>query len=165
MSLTILNPKARFECTFGRGCEGVCCRNGRPPIDREEIEAVDRRLQEIESMMRPEAASAVRKDGYLSRRRAMGERMARVVRGWCVFYNQGCVLHRLGAQEDDPFRYKPFACAVFPLSRDQRGRWYVRQRGFKSEKWDLFCLDPAASPAPALESLKPEVELALKAME
>ena len=116
-------------------------------------------------MMRPEAAAAVRKDGYLSRRRAMGERMARVVRGWCVFYNQGCVLHRLGAQEDDPFRYKPFACAVFPLSRDQRGRWYVRQRGFKSEKWDLFCLDPAASPAPALESLKPEVELALKAVE
>ncbi len=160
MSLTILNPEARFECTFGRGCEGVCCRNGRPPIDREEIEAIDRRLREIESMMRPEAAAAVRKDGYLSRRRAMGERMARVVRGWCVFYNQGCVLHRLGAQEGDAFRYKPFACAIFPLSRDRRGQWYVRQRGFKREKWDLFCLDPAASPAPALESLEREIEFA-----
>ena len=86
--------------------------------------------------------------------------MVRVVKGWCVFYNGGCVLHKLGAAEGDSYRYKPSACALFPIARDQRGRWYVRQWGYKGEVWDLFCLDPEASPRPAANSLRTELELA-----
>lgn len=85
--------------------------------------------------------------------------MLRVVNGWCVFFNSGCVLHKLGAAEGDRFRYKPLACSLFPLDKHDRRGWYVRQRGFLGEKWDLFCLDPAASPQSAAVSLSAEVAL------
>ena len=87
--------------------------------------------------------------------------MARVSDGWCVFFNEGCVLHRLGVAEGDPFRFKPAACSLFPLARDERDRWYVRQKGYKGEVWDLRCLDPAASGAPAVQqSLAAEIGFA-----
>jgi len=85
--------------------------------------------------------------------------MVRVSGGWCVFFNQGCVLHKVGAADGDPFRYKPTQCALFPLEPDADG-WYVRQWGYRDEKWDLFCLNPAASPRPAVESLAGELALA-----
>lgn len=85
--------------------------------------------------------------------------MARVVRGWCVFFNRGCALHQLGATEGDAFRYKPAVCSMFPLAKDERDRWYVRQKGYKGEIWDLFCLDPRASTVPAAESLREEIAL------
>jgi hypothetical protein len=69
------------------------------------------------------------------------------------------VLHRLGAEEQDPFRYKPLVCAVFPISRDARGPWYVRQKGLLGEVWDLPCLDPAATTVRATESLRAELAL------
>lgn len=84
----------------------------------------------------------------------------RVSQGWCVFFNQRCVLHRAGAAEGDKFRYKPAACALFPIDRDEHDRWYVRQKGFNDEAWDLFCLDPKASLVPATESLREEIALA-----
>jgi hypothetical protein len=77
-----------------------------------------------------------------------------------VFFNKGCVLHKVGAAEGDSYRYKPAACALFPLARDEHDRWYVRQRAYKGEKWDLFCLDPANTSVPASESLRAEVALA-----
>ena len=86
--------------------------------------------------------------------------MARVSEGWCVFFNSGCVLHRIGSEEGDPFRFKPSACSLFPLSKDERDRWYVRQKGYQGEIWDLRCLDPAASKTPASESLAAEIRLA-----
>src|SRR5262249_11471486 len=86
--------------------------------------------------------------------------MMRVLDSWCVFFHQGCVLHRVGAEEGDKYRYKPAPCALFPLARDERGRWYVRQWGYKGEEWDLFCLNPQASPQSAEESLADEVDLA-----
>ena len=86
--------------------------------------------------------------------------MMRVAAGWCVFFYQGCVLHRAGGQEGDPFLYKPAICALFPLDKDRRGRWYVRQRGFQGEVWDLFCLSPQSSTPPAAESLAREMQLA-----
>ncbi len=52
--------------------------------------------------------------------------------------------------------------ALFPLSRDERDRWYVRQKGYKTEGWDLFCLDPNASPMPAGDALLEEMGLAMK---
>jgi hypothetical protein len=62
--------------------------------------------------------------------------------------------------EGDQFRYKPRICALFPLNGDKQDRWYVRQKGFKKEKWDLFCLDPSASSVPASASLQEEIALA-----
>ena len=86
--------------------------------------------------------------------------MLRVVGGWCVFFHEGCVLHKVGAAEGDAYRYKPAPCALFPLAKDDKGRWYVRQWDYKGEGWDLFCLDPRASARPAAESLADEVTMA-----
>jgi hypothetical protein len=66
----------------------------------------------------------------------------------------------VGASEGDKFRYKPAVCSLFPIQMDQHDRWYVRQKGFNREKWDLFCLDPASSCVPAAESLRDEIALA-----
>jgi hypothetical protein len=86
--------------------------------------------------------------------------MLRTVKGWCVFFNQGCVLHKVGAAEGDRYRYKPAACSLFPLAKDENDRWYVRQQGYKNEKWDLFCLDPKQSQSAAAETLVEEAALA-----
>jgi hypothetical protein len=158
--LTVINlATARFECTFGRGCEGVCCRDGRPPVYADEAQRIDDNLHRILPLLRPEARAMVTGHGYLSRRRKAGMPMARVVAGWCVFFNRGCTLHRLGAAEGAAFRYKPGLCAVFPLAKDQPGRWYVRQKGYKRESWDLPCLDPESSNVPAAVSLQHETAL------
>lgn len=161
MRLVVLNlEQAKFDCTFGRGCDGICCRNGRPPIYTDEAERIDRLLPRLLPELRPISRTLVETSGYLSRRRKAGQPAARVAGGWCVFFNHGCVLHRLGAAEGDRFRYKPAVCGFFPLAKDARDRWYVRQKGYKGEVWDLFCLDPAASNIPASKSLKDEVEFA-----
>ena len=102
----------------------------------------------------------MRKKGYLSRRSRAGQPTLRKAGGWCVFFNEGWVVHKAGAAEGDKFRYKPCSCSLFPIQADERGNWYVRQKGFKGEKWGLFCLDPAASSMPAAESLKEELALA-----
>ena len=162
-SLPVLNlAEATFECTFGRGCDGICCKNGRPLIYAEEIDRLEANLAKFLPEMRPGARALVEEQGCLSGRRRLGCRMLRVQGGWCVFFNEGCVLHKVGAREGDKNRYKPIACALFPLARDEHDRWYVRQRGYKSEKWDLFCLDPARSSVPASETLPDEIALALR---
>lgn len=160
--LPILNlHEARFECTFGRGCEGICCREGRPMIYPEEIELLAANLPRILPRLRPEARAVVRRKGFLvPHRRRSGQRVARNAQGWCVFFNAGCVLHQLGAEEGDKYRYKPSLCALFPIQQDRLDRWYVRQKGYKRERWDLFCLDPGHSAVPAGESLGDEITLA-----
>ena len=160
MRLTLLNlDSATFECTFGRGCDGVCCRNGRPGVSHDEARRIDGNLPSILPLLRAEARAVADREGYLSRRRKEGRRLARVVGGWCVFFNQGCVLHRLGAAEGASFRYKPLVCSVFPLTKDARERWYVRQKGYKGEIWDLKCLDPGSSAVPARDSLQRELSM------
>ena len=159
--MLILNlAEARFECTFGRGCDGECCRNGRPPLYPEESARIDGKLNSILPALRPAARAVVEKNGYLSRRRKRGNPMVCVTEGWCVFFNQGCVLHELGAAEGNRLGYKPYACALFPLSWDEHDRWYVRQWGYQGEIWDLFCLNPQASTMPAAQSLQEEINLA-----
>ena len=161
MTLPVVNlSRARFECTYGRGCDGVCCREGRPLIYKEEIERLDRNLSRILPLLRPEARQALRRRGYVTRRKRLGELVARNVGGWCIFFHGGCVLHRLGAEEGDRFLYKPAVCSLFPIQSDDDGNWYVRQKGYKGEKWDLFCLDPASGARPAMETLKDEIALA-----
>jgi hypothetical protein len=157
--------RATFECTFGRGCEGICCRNGRPPVDRQQSKRIDANIEKFLPLMRVEARAVVEKAGYLSRRGTPEEPLVRVVAGWCVFFNKGCVLHAVGAHEGDKNRYKPSACALFPLVRDWRGRCHVRQHGYNRELWDLFCLKPSASTMPSRLSLQDEIALARKLMQ
>ena len=160
-SLPVLNQsQAKYECIYGRGCEGICCQNGRPSVDPEEAERIDANLEKFLPHLRPEARDLIEREGYLSARIKGGLPMIRVLGGWCVFFHQGCVLHKVGAEEGDKYRYKPAPCALFPLARDEQDRWYVRQWGYKGEEWDVFCLNPQASPMPAAESLREEVELA-----
>jgi hypothetical protein len=162
ISLPILNlNEATFECTFGRGCDGVCCREGRPPVYPEEIEIITANLERFLAPLRPEARAVVKRRGFLvPRRRRAGQPVMRGAAGWCVFFNGGCVLHRLGAAEGDKYRYKPSICALFPIQQDQSDRWYIRQKGYKGESWPLFCLDPCNSPLSARESLVDEIALA-----
>ncbi|MCI0459354.1 MAG: DUF3109 family protein [Gemmataceae bacterium] len=162
-SLPVVNlQEARYECIYGRGCEGICCRNGRPSVWPEEAQRIDANLERILPELRPEARQLVEAEGYLSGRKKLGLPMTRVVGGWCVFFNQGCVLHKLGAAEGDSYRYKPVQCALFPLDKDESGEWYVRQWGYRGEAWDLFCLNPDASKRPAAETLQAEIKLAAK---
>jgi hypothetical protein len=160
-SLPVINlAEAKFECIFGRGCDGICCHNGRPPVYPEEIERLDANLAKILPELRPEARAVVERKGYLSGRKKLGLPMLRVVDRWCVFFHQGCVLHKVGAREGDKYRYKPAACALFPLARNEQGDWYVRQHDYEDDPWDLFCLNPAATQIPAAESLQEEIALA-----
>jgi len=151
---------ATYECTFGRGCEGVCCREGRPIVYADEISRISENLSKFLPLMRPVAARMAARRGFLSGRRRLGEAVMRVTDHWCIFFNQGCVLHQVGADEGDVFRYKPAVCSLFPLQKDEHDQWYVRQHGFKRESWDLFCLDPNNSSQPAAESLRAELALA-----
>jgi hypothetical protein len=159
--LQVLNlTEARYECTYGRGCDGICCQQGRPLVYPEEIERTDANLDRFWPLLRPEARQAIEKRGYLMKRRRLGQRVMRSAGGWCVFFNQGCVFHKVGAEEGDPFKYKPAVCALFPIQMDEKDRWYVRQKGLKGEKWNLFCLDPKSTMVPAAESLQREIALA-----
>lgn len=162
-SLPVINlHEANYECTFGRGCEGICCRNGRPSVYADERERIDVHLHKFLPHLRPEARAVLEEDGYLSRRKKLGEPMMRVVGGWCIFYNGGCTLHKVGAEEGDKYRYKPVLCALFPLGKDENDRWFVRQHGYKGEEWDVFCLAPDASSRPAAETLQEEIAIAAK---
>jgi hypothetical protein len=163
VSLPIINlAQATFECTYGRGCEGTCCRSGHPVLDPEEIERLDANLPRFAPLLRPEARKIVEKKGYVTDQRRLGLRMARRAAGWCVFFNDGCVLHRAGEAEGDRCKYKPTVCSLFPIQHDESEQWYVRQKGFKKEKWELFCLDPTNSSVPAAQSLRSEIALAAR---
>jgi hypothetical protein len=159
-SLPVINlHKTTFECSYGRGCEGLCCRNGRPGVSPEEIRLLDANIAKFRPELRPEAREMIEEQGYLSNRVKEGRPMMRVLDGWRAFSNQGCVLHKIGAGEDDKYRYKPLLCSVFPLGQDHRGRWYVWQRGVNGEVWNLFCLEAGASQVPAAQSLQEEIDL------
>jgi hypothetical protein len=159
--LPIVNlATATYECTFGRGCDGVCCREGRPLVYPEEIERLDAELHRFLPLLLARSRATIESRGYLTNCRRLGQRLMRKADGWCVFFNQGCVLHQVGAAEGDRFRYKPTVCSLFPLQRDEHDNWYVRQKGFKRERWDLFCLDPTNTTISAADSLGAEIELA-----
>lgn len=160
-ALPVLNlERATFECIYGRGCDGICCQNGRPPVSAEEEARIDANLDRFLPHLTDRQRKAIEQGGYLSRRIKSGMPMLRVLDGWCVFFNAGCVLHKVGVEEGDKFRYKPAPCSLFPLERDDDGQWYVRQHGYKAEQWDLFCLAPGQSAVPAAKSLKEEMAFA-----
>jgi hypothetical protein len=159
-SLPVVNlATATYECTFGRGCDGICCRSGRPSVGPEEQAVIRENLGKILPRLRPEARAVVEAAGFVSRRTKLGRPMVRVAGGWCVFFNGGCVLHQVGVEDGDKYRYKPSQCALFPLEKE-KGEWIIRQWGFRRETWDLFCLNPHATARPAAETLAEEVALA-----
>jgi hypothetical protein len=154
--------QARFECTFGRGCEGVCCRHGRPPVYPDEIERIGQHLPRFLPLLRAKARQLIERRGFVSGLRKVGEATLRSSAGWCGFFNRGCVLHRVGHAEGDRCRFKPVVCSLFPIQKDRRDRWKVRQKGYDGEKWDLPCLAPEATTPSARESLAAELALALQ---
>lgn len=148
---------ARFDCVHP-SCGGICCMNGRPALERREEETIRENLGRFLPHLRPAAQRAIARSGFLSDSQKEGLPTLKVSGGWCVFFHDGCVLHQVGAAEGDRFRYKPWRCALFPLSRDRKsGKWFVRQRGERGEAWDLFCLNPAETPKTADATLTAEV--------
>lgn len=161
VALTVLNAAtATFDCSFGRGCVGLCCQNGRPSVSAEEQAKIKAVLPRVLPLLRPAAAAVVRKDGYLSNRKKLGKPMVRVAGGWCVFFNEGCVLHKVGLEDGDFAMHKPIQCVLFPLEPSGDGTWYVRQWKYEGEGWDLFCLNPKNTTRKAAESLAPEIAVA-----
>src|SRR5947209_7954139 len=96
---------ATFDCSFGRGCDGVCCRNGRPSVTPAEQKVIASVLPRALPLMRPEARAAVESEGVVSARTKLGQPMVRVAGGWCVFFNAGCVLHVIGTEDGESYRY------------------------------------------------------------
>jgi hypothetical protein len=168
ISLPVVNAEtATFECIFGRGCEGICCQNGRPCTFPEERQIIQDNLDKFLPEMRPEAAKLVQAEGFASNRVKMGGKMLKVIGGWCVFFNKGCVLHKVGAAEGDPFKYKPYVCSIFPLHPHptQSNQYYVRQWGYLGDGWDLFCLNPKATKKLATETLSAEIGIVTRYLE
>ncbi len=164
VQLPLLNgQEATFECVYGRGCEGLCCQNGRPGLRDDELHRIREAIPKIVPMLRPAARKIVQRSGVVTRRTRDGLPLVPVQGGWCLFFNEGCVLHKLGVQEGDAYRYKPLQCALFPLLWDDQGRWYVRQKGYMNETWDeLFCLNPQHSQRKAIDTLQTELAIAAK---
>jgi Fe-S-cluster containining protein len=162
LPLAVTNAEtATFDCSFGRGCEGICCKNGRPSVSEEEQAVIASVLPRVLPLLREDARKVIEADGFISARMKVGQPMVRVATGWCVFFNKGCVLHTVGAEDGESYQYKPTQCALFPLEKGEN-EWYVRQWGFDGEDWDLFCLNPANSKKKAVDSLAPEMALAAK---
>src|SRR5262249_53482673 len=68
-TLPVLNLRdVTYECIYGRGCDGVCCQNGRPPVAEDEQARLDANLTKFLPLLSEKARKTVEKDGYLSRR-------------------------------------------------------------------------------------------------
>jgi hypothetical protein len=148
---------AHFDCVYPT-CGGICCMNGRPAVEAAEQATLRANLPKFLPHLRPAARRLIEKSGFLSDQEKDGLPTLKVSAGWCAFWKDGCVLHQVGASEGDRFKYKPWRCALFPITRDRRnGEWYVRQRGERGEAWDLFCLHPGESPKTADATLQSEV--------
>lgn len=150
---------ARFDCVYPT-CGGICCVNGRPPLEKGEAERIEKNLDKFLPYLRPEAVERIAKDGHLTKRKKEGLPALAISKGWCIFFNDGCVLHKVGSMEGDKWKYKPWRCVAFPLERIKPRQWHVRQWKLKGEAWDLFCLNPKESPKKARETLKEEIEFA-----
>lgn len=146
---------AKFECVYPT-CGGACCKNGRPPLEHAEEARVAKNLAKFLPHVRPKARRVIESRGFMTRRVKDGLHTAAVSEGWCVFENGGCVLHKVGAEEGDAWKYKPWRCVAFPLERPAPKEAYVRQWALHGEAWDIFCLNPEESDKTARDTLKAE---------
>src|SRR6266550_2419407 len=92
---------ATFKCVFPV-CGGICCKNGRPPVEREEQKNINAHLERFLPHVRESARKHIKKHGWLTRRVKDGKRTVAVEGGWCVFANEGCVLQKVGMAEGEP---------------------------------------------------------------
>jgi hypothetical protein len=164
-ALPVINlDRATFECVWP-SCGGACCKESRPPISEGEEARIAGVVDQVLPMLRPEARRVVAGGGWLTHRQKGGRRTLAVASRYCVFYAEGCVLHRLGAAEGDKNKYKPATCITFPLDKTDEGEWYVRQEGVLGEAWDLDCLNPRVSNGRPTETLKEEMAFAERVVE
>ena len=156
--LVVLNATtARFECVFP-SCGGGCCKGSRPPVEPGEAARIEKNLHKFLPGMRERARKVVESAGdFRTQRLKEGRRMIAIADQYCVFYSEGCVLHKVGAAEGDKNKYKPSTCITFPMDVTEQGEWYVRQWGVEGEIWDLACLDPKASKKAAPAALAEEI--------
>jgi hypothetical protein len=147
---------ATFKCVFPV-CGGICCKQGRPPVEPDEQARIERHLGKMLPHLRPSARAHIEKHGWLTNRVKDGHRTIAVEGGWCVFEHQGCTFQKVGMLEGKPWAYKPSACIRFPLEKTKGGTWYIRQWEYRGEGWDLFCLNPKENPMLAVDGLKDEI--------
>lgn len=158
--LKVINlNEATFKCVFP-ACGGICCRDGEPELEPAEVAKIEANMEKFRPHLRPAALEYLATRHFMTEHIKEGRPMMGVVDGWCLFHNEGCVLHKVGAVEGDKFAYKPWRCVTFPLERHDRDRWIIRQWGEFGEDWDLFCLNPKESPLPARETLADELDFA-----
>jgi len=148
--------EATFKCVFPV-CGGICCKNGRPPVEPDEQKRIEKHLEKFLPHLRPSARAHVEKHGWLTKRVKDGHHTIAVEGGWCVFANEGCTFQKVGMTEGEPWKYKPSACIRFPLEKTKGGTWYIRQWKYRGEGWDLFCLNPDESKVSARESMADEI--------
>ncbi len=155
---------AHFDCVYPT-CGGICCMNGRPAVEPHEQQRIAANLPKFLPHLLPAARALVAKSGFLSNEEKEGLPTLKVSKGWCAFFNEGCVLHKVGAEEGDRFSYNPWRCVLFPLARDKRaGDWHVRQHGERGEAWDLFCLNPKESEKTADQTIGGELDYLAQAL-
>ena len=64
LPLAVANAEtATFDCSFGRGCEGICCKNGRPSVGPDEIARIADHLPKFLPHLRPESRKLVEAKG------------------------------------------------------------------------------------------------------
>ena len=78
LPVVVVNAEtATFDCVFGRGCDGVCCKNGRPSVTPEERAVIAGVLPRLLPLLRPEARKLVEADGFVSNRTKIGQDFAK----------------------------------------------------------------------------------------
>lgn len=158
--LKVVNlDETKFQCVFP-ACGGICCRTGEPRVEQAELAKIEANLEKFRPHLRPVAQEYLAANHFTKFDHETNYPRVAATDGWCLFFNEGCVLHKIGAMEGDKYAYKPWLCVTFPLEMHDRDRWHIRQWGKFEEDWDLFCLNPAESPLPARETLADEIAFA-----
>lgn len=128
---------SRWECIFGRGCEGIdarrpdagCCVHGAHFADRKDRKRVATWVDRLTPDLWQNHRTGTRK-GWTERED--GADKTRVVKGACIFHNDadfaggyGCALHHLAIKEGVSFiETKPDVCWQLPLRRSYETRTY-----------------------------------------
>ncbi len=160
--------ESRWECIFGRGCEGVltgpaaelvqgCCSYGAHFTGEEDIARVEEAALTLTAAQWQFRAKG-RRNGVV--KRAGGESVTRLVQDACVFLNRpgfaggpGCALHRAALERGiEPLELKPDVCWQLPLRRSDEtgpdghvtttlGEWQRRHWGEGGREFHWWCTE------------------------
>jgi hypothetical protein len=162
--------ESRWECIFGRGCEGVltgpaaelsqgCCSYGAhftSEADANRVVAAAATLTASQWQFRQKGRSASR----VVRTNKEGELVTRLVDGACIFLNRpgfaggaGCALHRAALERGvEPLELKPDVCWQLPLRKADEtapdghvvttlGEWARRHWGKGGHDFHWWCTE------------------------